>query len=154
MEKENAYVKVLARDNDLPFFRGTVALGVINQSLNPMVVVWNRGMVLNDPMESLPNELKHWCSSTFANWPVGNSFCVNKSVMAEQMGIGHLNSHVRGYKLYKDTKIGDVLYITIDNDQGLWTEAIMCNRIDRDVAITIMEPQEKDLYAYESGGNI
>ena len=143
-------VEVLSRDNDLPFFSGTVALGVINQPLNPMVIVWTRGMRLNDPAASLPMELKHWCSSTFANWPVGNSLCINKGTLSELMGIRHLNCHERGYRLYRDTKIGDVLYITIDNDPDRWTESILRNRIDLDVDINIMEPQEKYPYAYES----
>ena len=122
---------MLIKNNNLPYFSGTVALGLSHQSLNPMVAVWTRGIVLNDTAAS-PHQ---WPSpdgrDAIANWPVGHPILINKSVLADQMKIIKLNSQEIGYKLYRETGIGDVLYITYDDNQLNWFEAIRLNRIDR-----------------------
>lgn len=132
--------------SNVTIFHGTVIFGMNNDKNNPDVVaVYDKGMVLNDPIT------KHhpWPNSSTQSWkgaatvrhyfvsPMLNKRIMRKSAAAKMLGISNLNSTQRGHKVYRDTPIGDVLYITCDTNLENWEEAQRIGFFDKHCQIHI-----------------
>lgn len=124
-------------------YSGTIVLGNSKQSDNQNVAVWNNGAILNDI-----NPVKHKWSKWVSNELLDDADIVrvhfnspkdvkiiSKSELAQQMGIDKLSCYQIGYRYYKDTNIGDVLYISFDAHEENWTEAINIGFCDRHTQI-------------------
>jgi hypothetical protein len=130
-------------------FDGTLVLGLSHKSSNPMVAVWSKGALLNDT-DFREHHWPNWNTVDYRpkklvrNYPKvpGEVQIISKSEMAQSMGIAKLNSNEIGYKLYKDTLIGDVLYITYDTNHACWQESIRLGIIDRKTLIHLDRQQD------------
>jgi len=122
-------------------FAGTVILGNNGRSDNPMVAVWNHGAIINvkrfkpfawtspDGKDSV----RIYCNAPF------EVELISKAEAKQRMAIENLNSGRNGFKLYKGTPIGDVLYITYDTNQANWLDAVKNGFIDRGSQIHLEE---------------
>ena len=59
------------------------------------------------------------------------------------MGISHLNSTNCGHRTYKDTPIGDVLYITYDTNEDCFSEAMIKGFIDKKCRINLVDDEDQ-----------
>ena len=135
--------EVLAEREGLKYYPVTVILGLNKQydtSDNPIVAVWYNGIVANDkkhPSKQWPNWHTDALGGAVRFYPVAHNEVelMNKGQAKQMLGIENLNSRQNGYNFYKDTLIGDVLYITYDKNYDSWQEALRCGFIDRDHCI-------------------
>jgi hypothetical protein len=144
----------------LTSFDGVLVLALNKASDNPMCAVWPQGANLNDEYFT-PHVWPNW-SSTFdtqegkvllwdeskqknrqvirhyAKVP-GECVLMNKSELKTLMGITHLRSTNCGHRIFRDTPIGDVLYITYDTNADCFLEAISKGFIDKKCRINVDE---------------
>jgi len=117
-------------------FDGVLVLGNNNKSDNPMVAVYGKGAMLND-LNPRPHMWPNWTTDrvnhkVVRNYPmVPNEVeLLSKSEFNTMAGIT-LKSSENGYRLFRNTLLGDVLYITYDENHACFQEAIRCGFIDR-----------------------
>lgn len=135
--------EVLAQRQGIKFYPITVVLGLAKKadtSDNPLVAVWYKGIVANDknhPGKQWPNWHTDALGGATRFYPIAHNEVelMNKGQIKQMLGLENLVSNQGGYRLYKDTLIGDVLYITYDTNYESWLEAVRCGFIDRDTAI-------------------
>ena len=132
---------MLTLNKPLTDFTGVLVLGNNNQSDNPMVAVWPKGALLNDT-NARPHSWPNWNTETVPhkvvrNYPKvpGEVMVMSKSKLKQLAGINNLVSSQIGYKVYKNTNIGDVLYITYDTNHECFQESIRLGIIDRKTEI-------------------
>ena len=132
---------------NLDRFKGTVVLGLNGDKDNHnAVAVWTLGAMLN---EKSP-EMHYWKSwdlkdltpeffkkTVVRHYPIGKPEIMSKSQLKKAIGISSLPSSQRGHKIYKDTNIGDVLYITYDTNAWAMQEAIDVGFIDKKCQIKL-----------------
>ena len=122
-------------------FKGTIVLGNNGSSNNPMVAVWRNGGFLNvkgaKPFRWTRTDGKD-AVRIYANAPYEVEL-ISKSELMREMAVGRLASTQNGYKFYRNTAMGDVLYITYDTNQENWLDAVRHGFIDRAKQIHIPE---------------
>ena len=140
--------EVLAMRQGLKYYPVTVILGLnkkYDTSDNPLVAVWYRGIVANDKNHP-PKQWPNWHTDNLGGavrfYPLAHNEVelMNKGQAKQMLGIanlikGDLISNQNGYRFYKNTLIGDVLYITYDTNYDSWQEVVRCGFIDRDKCI-------------------
>jgi hypothetical protein len=135
--------EVLALRQGLKYYPVTVVLGLnkkYDTSDNPLVSVWYKGVLANcknHPGKQWPNWHTDALEGATRFYPIAHNEVelMNKGQIKQMLGIDNLKSNQNGYRLYKDTLIGDVLYITYDTNYDSWLEAVRCGIIDRDTSI-------------------
>ena len=118
-------------------FDGTVVFGLSKQDTSKMVAVYRKGAVLNDKQFKAFN----WTQaadikSQVRNYFVGSPEMMTKSEIKKEMNISNLTSSQKGHSTkYKDTPIGDVLYVTYGTYRKNWTDAIQQGFFDKACSI-------------------
>ena len=125
------------------YFNGTFVLGLNNNSKNhDAVAVWRDGAVLNQTGVK-PHHWPNWDNNVFHNADVirhtciGNYELMSKSQLKDQLGIKNVKSSQNGHKLFKDTKLGDVIYCTYDTNKENFSEALKVGFVDKKCKIHI-----------------
>lgn len=149
-------LKIDEKNNPLTLFKGVLVLGNNNKSDNPMVAVYNKGAILND-IDVRPHFWPNWSTEdvdhkVVRNYPIAPNEIklMSKSSLKQLAGIKNLVSSQVGYRLYKDTLIGDLLYITYDTNHDCFQEAMRCGFIDRKTFINLDKALAKKEEAYDS----
>jgi hypothetical protein len=137
------YSKVAIGNDEVTVFTGTVIFGLSSQGMSKCAV-YPSGMLLDfvDP------EKHHWPGNKWEHTGkvVRHRFTKpeevvyrDKAELSKILGLSKLGkfktedlkSSQRGHKFYKDTDIGDVLYITFDTNFENWQEAIKVGFVDK-----------------------
>ena len=148
----------------LTSFDGVLVLALNKASDNPMCAVRPQGANLNDEY-FVPHIWPNWSSTVdhegkvvlwdelkqrsrqvirhYAKVP-GECILMNKSELKTLMGIAHLRSSECGHRIFRDTPIGDVLYITYDTNEECFSEAIKLGFIDKKCRINVDAEQPKN----------
>ena len=142
---------------DLEFFPGTVVLGNNKQSSNNQVLVFNKGMILNDRNTDQSSMREHHWGSWYTDdlkaegkrairhYPIAHSESefTNKRDICDRMGISSLKSINCGHDFYWKTLIGDVLYITYDVNESSFIEVARVGFIDKKSMIHYLEAKAR-----------
>ena len=117
------------------FFDGTVVFGLNGKDSINAVMVYHKGAVLNDT-DFRPHKWPNWGDDpkTVVRHHIIASHegqLMTKSEVCQLMGIKNLKSSQRGHRKFKNTLIGDVLYITYDTNRENWLEAHRVGFIDK-----------------------
>ena len=141
------YDKVKIGDDEVTVFTGTVIFGLSSQGMSK-VAVYRSGMLLNF---EYPNEHK-WPGN---KWEHTGKIVRHRFIKPEEVEYmdkieanalvdipnasrnKDLKSTQRGHKFYKDTAIGDVLYITFDTNFENWQEANKIGFVDKHCCIEV-----------------
>jgi len=120
----------------MTLFTGVLVLGNNKKADNPMVAVYGKGAMLND-LDVKPHMWPNWTTDrvnhkVVRNYPVAPNEVelLSKSEFNAIAGIT-LKSSEHGYRLFRNTKLGDVLYITYDVNHACFLEAIRVGFIDK-----------------------
>jgi hypothetical protein len=118
----------------LDYFHGTVVFGLNKQDESKMVAVYRKGAMLND--KNFPKFT--WSEKTYDKEHVRIHFIapnevemLTKSEIKKEMDVSNLKSQQSGFKIYEDTPIGDVLYITCETYRQNWKDAIQQGFFDK-----------------------
>ena len=150
-------VKSQKSNIDLEFFPGTVVLGNNKQSSNNQVLIFNKGIILNDRNTDTSAMREHHWGTWYTedlkaegkravrHYPIAHSEAefTNKRDICDRMGISSLKSINCGHDFYFDTDIGDVLYITYDVNEASFIEVARVGFIDKKRMIHAMEARKR-----------
>ncbi len=119
-------------------FNGVIVLAPNNNKNNPDICfVWRKGGALNDrnftehhwPGGYGKNKVRHYPHDAL------HPDFLTKGSVKKEMGVSNLVSQEIGHKIYKDTKIGDVLYLTYDTNIENMMEVLRVGFIDKPYAV-------------------
>ena len=147
-------LKAITPSTDI--FPGVVVFGNSMSSSNTTVAVYLKGAILNDmtptrrlwPTDSpgqfwdthnVEGRAKGGCSfQTPAGLPVRihliepeSVIFMSKDEIKKQMGIKNLHSQQGGFRGFKNTLIGDVLYLTMEDNYSQWSASVSAGYIDK-----------------------
>jgi hypothetical protein len=137
--KMNNFLNKVANKSNTEFFPGVVIIGNCGSSTNTQVAVYSDGAILNNTPDKRvwPSDNRDWdCTDPSANikarhYFIGEKVMFSKGEVCKMMGIKKLDSSEPGFKAYKNTPIGPVLYFTTDTDVTYWAACIKENMSDR-----------------------
>ena len=135
------------KSKTLDRFNGIVVLGLNGHKDNhDAVAVWELGAMLNEKNPTL-HYWESWdkehldplffSTRVVRHYPIGKPKIMSKAVLKNKLGIKNLSSTQRGHKYFKNTLMGDVLYITYDTNSDAWAEAVNVGFIDKKCKIAI-----------------
>ena len=126
------------------FFDGVVVVGPKGPSADNVVAVFSAGAVLNDTnirnvvwstddgrktTKELNCDVRHYF--------IGDKDLTTKTEMCKLLNIRKLVTADNGAKLYPNTPIGPVLYITVEDDMNYFYDCIKEGMIDSQTRINI-----------------
>ena len=144
------------RKTETEFFPGVVIIGNNGKSTNTQVAVYSDGAILNNTPDKRvwPSDNEDWdCTDPSANikarhYFIGEKVMMSKGEICKLMGIKKLDSSENGFKPYKNTPIGPVLYFTTDTDVTYWAACIKENMSDRHCRTFIKSNFGEDMAAF------
>jgi len=120
--------------NELYHFTGPVVFGLSKQDGQKTVAVFRKGALLNDknfPKFDWPDSIgkednirHYWVAPHEAE-------LMTQGEIKKEMNISNLKSDQLGWKIYYDTPIGDVLYITCGTYRRNWLASVQQGFFDK-----------------------
>jgi len=155
-KKMKNFQKKLDNKSFTEFFPGVVILGNNGKSTNTQVAVYSDGAILNNVPDRRiwPSDNRDWdCTEKEANIKarhhfIGEKVMFSKGEICKLMGIKKLDGSENGFKAYKHTDIGPVLYFTTDTDVTYWAACIKENMSDRHCKTYIKSNFGEDMGAF------
>jgi len=154
--KMNNFFNKVEDKTKTEFFPGVVIIGNCGSSTNTQVAVYSDGAILNNTPDKRvwPSDNGDWdCTDPSANikarhYFIGEKVMFSKGEICKLMGIKKLSSAEPGFKAYRNTDIGPVLYFTTDTDVTYWAACIKENMSDRHCRTNIERNFGKDMAAF------
>ena len=154
--KMNNFLNKVANKSKTEFFPGIVIIGNNGKSTNTQVAVYSDGAILNNTPDKRvwPGDNCDWdCTDPSANIKarhhfIGEKVMFSKGEICKLMDIKKLDGAEVGFKAYKTTPIGPVLYFTTDTDVTYWAACIKENMSDRHCKTYIKSNFGADLGAF------